>query len=838
MKKISLYSPFIGAVVKLEQVPDLVFADKLVGDGVAIEPFDCHIYAPLDSVVKSIHNSLHAITLLADDNIEVLLHIGLDTVELAGKGFELDIKVGDKVKRGQILGKFDLDLVARQAKSLLSPVLIMHNGHYHIEEITAPSIITTANTVLFTIAITASQADTNQTQVERLIASTPIKIRNLHGIHARPAALISNEANKYVGSVVIEKSPHRANAKSVVELLSLAVNHDDEVIIHAANKQIITAITDILNQLHDENNQPLPMLNNSSTDALMGEVIKHNYMGMVAAHGITIGKLLIKQNVTLDITETATDIDAEHALLVKALKQVEQELEQIVAQHSDKLVKDIFATHLALLRDTTLLDGAIQLINQHKTALYAFKQVIDDKAALLIQSHNQLLAERQADFHDIYKRVASAISGVSLAGINSATPAILVAHELTPLDMLNLTPNIVGLVTVTGGTTSHVAILARAKQIPLLIGVHADILKLTGDIDAILDTYQATLNTQPSVADMATAEDNIRKQRNKQQLHQQAASAAAVTTDGVEIKCLANIASIDDAKQLASCGASGVGLFRTEFMYMHREFAPTILEQQQIYTQIAQLTGNAPLVMRTLDGGGDKPLSYLAQAPSSNVLLGVRGIRLSLANRQLLIEQLTAILALEHKQLKIMLPMITTLDEYRSVKQLLAELSMVHNSSAKIELGIMVEVPAVVLQSEIFAKEVDFFSIGTNDLSQYVLAMDRENIALAAQVDYLHPALLKSIQLVVNAAVKYNRTVSVCGMMASEQLALPLLIGLGITELSMDIPAIAANKALIRRLELNQCKQAALQCVNFATAAEVRAYLMHNFSHIISEGLV
>jgi phosphoenolpyruvate-protein phosphotransferase len=836
MKKVPVYAPLIGAVVNLADVPDMVFADKLVGDGVAIEPFDCHIYAPISGVIKSIHRAKHAISLVSQDEVEILLHIGLETVQLDGSAFNLKVKVGDVVNNGDILGEFDLDLLSKTAKSLISPLLLINQAGYQIEPIvTNKVIVKQVNTLLFNVLIPNTKQTQNQDPMQDLIskdliASVPIKISNLYGIHARPAALISAEATKHSGEIIIEKSSKLANAKSIIELLGLAVNRGDEVVIYATNQVVVESITSIINQFED-NDTKLPLITPTTRQQIVGTTNGNSYFGAVASHGLAVGRLVVRHSLNFEIIEQATDINHEQTLLLNAINQVTQELQKTIALQdaANQEIKDILATQLVLLADPNLVANALKLIKQQKTAAYAIKRTIDEQLTVLLNTNNQLLIERQADLNDIYKQILLAINGVKPQTLQLNEPTILVAHELTPLDIINLDSNIVGLVSVKGGITSHVAILSRAKQVPLLVGVAESILNLNTTNLAIIDAQSGVLNTLPTEQELDKLAQQIVEDKKRQQVEQQAAKNAAITTDGVEINCLANIASVADAMLVHNCGASGVGLFRTEFMYMDKQVAPDVDKQYQVYAEIAVAIGDYPFIIRTLDAGGEKPISYLPQQHTNNAMLGMRGIRLSLAYKEIFIKQLLAILKLNHPQVKVMLPMVSTIEEYREVKQLIADLAKQQQFANNIELGIMVEVPSVALQADIFAKEVDFFSIGTNDLTQYILAMDRENSEFALQVDHLHPAVLRAINLVASSASKYNRLLSVCGVMASETLAIPILIGLGINNLSMSINSIPANKAFIRRLDFGLCQDVAKHCLNLATATEVREYLQQIF---------
>ena len=313
-------------------------------------------------------------------------------------------------------------------------------------------------------------------------------------------------------------------------------------------------------------------------------------------------------------------------------------------------------------------------------------------------------------------------------------------------------------------------------------------------------------------------------------LAKNSAKQIAATTDGVKISCLANIGGLADTKIAIENGADGIGLFRTEFMFLETATAPSEEVQLNEYQAINQLISNKDFVIRSLDVGGDKKLSYLTQDAETNPMLGVRGIRLCLAHPELLKTQLRALLRTNSENIKIMLPMVSTLSEYRAVKQIFAEIKAELNINTSIQLGIMVEVPAAVFLSSAFAQEVDFMSIGTNDLTQYIMAIDREHTSLAQEVDHFHPSVLAAIAQTAKSAILFNTSLSVCGLMASERLAIPLLLGLGITKLSMTVATIPLNKAFIRTLNFKDCKKIAEHCLTLTTAMDVREYLKSQFN--------
>jgi phosphocarrier protein FPr len=381
-----------------------------------------------------------------------------------------------------------------------------------------------------------------------------------------------------------------------------------------------------------------------------------------------------------------------------------------------------------------------------------------------------------------------------------------------------------GFCTTRGGATSHVAILARSLGIPALAGIEPAALELPDGSAVILDANKGTLRTNAAPQDVARikgAQERAERRRKEDLAH---ALEPAVTRDGVRVQVLANIGGLQEAGQIASLGGEGVGLLRSEFLFMERSDAPSEEQQFQTYKTIAEAVG-APVIIRTLDVGGDKPLPYLPIPKEDNPFLGERGIRVGLDRPEILRAQLRAILRTGASfKVRIMFPMVSVLSELRDVKAMLSE-EAASLGVRLVPVGIMVEVPAAAVMAAQFAREVDFFSIGTNDLTQYTLAMDRGHPRLAPQVDGLSPAVLKLIAETVNGARSANREVQVgvCGGIASDLRAVPILIGLGVHELSVSLPAIPGVKAQIRALNHEACKQLAVRALAAESADEVRA---------------
>ncbi|MEZ0254287.1 MAG: phosphoenolpyruvate--protein phosphotransferase, partial [Chthoniobacter sp.] len=487
----------------------------------------------------------------------------------------------------------------------------------------------------------------------------------------------------------------------------------------------------------------------------------------------------------------------------------------------------IFAAHAELLDDPDFLDIANSAIAKGKSAAFAWKNATQIHAQRLASLRNELLAQRANDVRDVGGRVLELLTGVTQQLPSYPEGSILIAEDLTPSDTATMDRGrVVGFATVRGGATSHVSILARSLEIPAIAGIEARVLEVANGTPVILDGAKGSLRLNPPPAEV----ERIRQLQTRHEARRKDdvahAQEPAVTSDGKHVAVFANIGGLKDAEQVAELGGEGVGLLRSEFLFMDRATAPSEDEQTASYTAILQATGpRMPVIIRTLDVGGDKPLPYLPIPREDNPFLGERGIRVGLDRPEVLRTQLRALLrAAGGSKLHVMFPMIATVQELRDAKAMLTEEAK-SLGVAPFQCGIMVEVPAVAVMARTFAAEADFFSIGTNDLTQYTLAMDRGHPKLAPKVDALNPAVLQLIAQTIDGAHAHGRLVGICGGVAGDPHAVPILVGLGIDELSVSLPAIPTVKAQIRRLSLAACRDLAQRALTCATAGEVRALL-------------
>ncbi len=823
-----------GYLMPIDQVPDPVFAQKMVGDGIAIDPTSQILTAPCDGDIILIHAAHHAITLKTPQGLEILMHIGLDTVELRGKGFTVHVKVGDQVKMGDRLIEFDADYIALQATSLLTMIVITNADRVANMAYRSGSVSMGQDIIL---EVTLKADVSTVIQSGELITSESIVVPNPIGLHARPSAVLANLAKPYQSVIRLHRGGNSANAKSVVALMNLDVKHNDQVTLTAVGQDAEAAIFALTRAIVDGLGEArsTPVAQATATATATAQTLPPQppsdpnvILGVAASPGLVVGQTYRVPELDLNVIELAQNPETEKQALETAIAQALVDVTAIrgrVKARGEASKADIFAAHEALLDDPELLDLADAAIAQGKSAAYAWQQAFTDQADQLARLPNPTLAQRATDLQDIGQRVLRLLVDVDIQAPAYPPNTILLAANLTPSDMANLDrAHVKGFCTMAGGATSHVAILARSMGIPAIVGAESRVLELADGTPVILDGNLGQLRLNVSPTELDRVQIQIVEQQAKQAKDLQSALQPAITLDQHRVEVVANISNLKDAEAAIASGGEGVGLLRTEFIFMDRAAAPSEDEQTEIYRSILTVLGrDRPMVIRTLDIGGDKPLNYLPLPHEANPFLGERGIRIGLDRPDLLRTQLRAILrSASAGQLRVMFPMIGRLEEIRQVKAMLAEARQ-QLDIGPIEIGIMVEIPAAAILTEQFAQEVDFFSIGTNDLTQYTLAIDRGHPKLAPLADGLNPAVLRLIAQTVKGATQYGKWVGICGGIASDPQAVPILIGLGIQELSVSIPAIPSIKAQIRTLTLSDCQTLAAKALTMATAAEVRA---------------
>jgi multiphosphoryl transfer protein len=834
---VTLIAPLSGQLVPIEHVPDPVFSQRMVGDGISIDPLSDRLLSPCDGEVVQLHPAGHAVTVTTGAGLEVMLHIGLDTVALKGSGFTPKVAVGDRVTVGTELIAFDLDHVATHAKSLLTQVVVL-NTERVASLAPRTGMVVAGQDVVADLQLLVADGNGEAAEGKRATSAAVI-VPNPTGLHARPAAVLANLAKRFDSRIDLQRGGTHVNAKSVVGIMGLEVGAGDKVNLVAqgpdADAAVETLRAAIAEGLGEEGTAPAPAPASVSIPEAAAPAPRPRsddpdlLLGVAASPGLGVGAVVQIRHEDISVVEEASDRHLERRRLDDAIDAAQVQLEALEARlqgEADPGKAAIFAAHQELLDDPDLIELAASAIDKGKSAAFAWRSAYLTYAERLAGLRSELLAGRANDVRDVGQRVLELLTGIRQEKPEFPPGTILVAEDLTPSDTATLDrERIEGFCTTAGGASSHVAILARSLDIPAVAGIDPRALEIPDGSRVILDGARGTLRLNASedeVARIRRRQERIAKRRTIELEH---ALEPAVTTDGHRVEVVANIAGGDDAREAKWVGAEGVGLLRSEFAFMGRSSAPTEDEQAEIYRDVAGALGaGQPLVIRTLDVGGDKPLPYLPIAREDNPFLGERGIRVGLDRPELLRTQVRAILRAVDAgaRIHVMFPMIATMQEWRSAKGLFEE-ERARLGVDPVPVGIMVEVPSVAVLAARFAAEVDFFSIGSNDLTQYTLAMDRGHPKLAPQVDGLNPAVLRLIDLSVTAAHDHGRWVGVCGGIAADPQAVPLLLGLGVDELSVSIPAIPSVKAQLRTLSLARCRELAAEALEQESAAAVRA---------------
>jgi len=839
MTILTINAPLSGWSSSLDEVPDEVFAQRLLGDGVAIDPTVGMLHAPCDGEVVSVPDSRHAIAMRAPNGAEILMHVGIDTVNLNGAGFELRTAVGKRVTAGEPLLAFDLDLIARRAKSLVTPIVITNGDRFAIRRFAADRRVAPGDFLLELEPLHSELAAATSGDGEQ---SVGVVVRHPLGIHARPAALIANLAKAFGAEISIALREKSANARSAVALMSLGIRKDDEIRLLARGADAADALRALQKLLSEsaQHESAHPQTSATRQPAATTPVVaakstsrtgNRRINAVVGSRGFAVGKAVYLGVAEIAVTEQGKGIAHETSEFDRARAEVRRNL-QALAQRSTETAREIVNAHLEFLDDWEMVAAARRSIAVGKSASFAWRRAVRDSADVLRGLGDARMAERIDDLLDLEFQVLSVLTGAESKALRPLPErAIVLAEDLKPSQFITLDAGkLAGICTAAGGPTSHVAMLAAAIGVPTLVAAGPDVLEIADGTWLVLDAETGFLHVAPDASELAAAEQALAVRRQRRNAEKSAAHRDCVTADGVRIEVFANLGSLAEAQLAAANGAEGCGLLRTEFLFLDRETPPDEAEQSRLYQDIATALSGKPLVIRTLDIGGDKPLPYLPLPVEANPALGLRGVRTSLWREDLLRIQLRAILSVKPAdQCRILLPMITDIAEVLRVRELIQEEATGLHCSSHIQVGAMIETPAAALLGDQLARVVDFFSIGTNDLTQYTLAIDRDHAELAARLDGLHPAVLRLIATAVASGNKQQRLTAVCGGLASDPAAVPILLGLGVTELSV-VPALVPQlKGLIRGLTSSACRALATQALEQESAAAVRA-LANRFS--------
>ncbi|MFQ3228744.1 phosphoenolpyruvate--protein phosphotransferase [Reinekea sp.] len=669
--------------------------------------------------------------------------------------------------------------------------------------------------------------------------SIEIRLPIEQGLHARPASHLAKLIKQLNADIWVENLDGNDGAvlgTSVARLIGLGFSHGDLMRFtvtksddpQSALRQLSTAVSE---GLGDEV-KPIPVdhspqVSSTVVEAPAQERVEYNekISGLCGAPGLAIGTARVKIKQDFSYPENSENRPDESKRFQDALQQLNKTLKGSLAHETNEAKMQILTMHIELLDDPEFVEATQEFISSGKTAEWSWMASVEGIAASLEQHSEALLAERASDYRDLGYQLMMILTGQQEQS-TEAQPHIVIADEINPSDVVKFDKNIVqAIVTAKGGVTSHAAILARAAGIPLLVGCGPVVLNIADGTPLVVDCD----NRYFMAVESDSALNGLREEQKQRKAEYERAFEdrflPATTVDGVNIEVVANISSSSQVEDSLGFGSEGVGLFRSEFLYMAHPQEPTHEQQVAEYKAAldAMATENQPLIVRTLDVGGDKPLPYLAMPQEENPFLGVRGARLSLLYPDMLKRQLRALFeAADRGLLRIMFPMLSDITEWRAIKEIYNEVAEEY-PGIQLELGMMIEVPSAALMADVFAKELDFFSVGTNDLTQYTMAVDRGHPVLSKQADSLHPAILRLIKTTVDAAKRNDIWVGVCGELAADPLAAVILLGLGVRELSMSQTAIPQIKAKIRSIDSSQAKILATAALDAESTEAIRA---------------
>lgn len=654
---------------------------------------------------------------------------------------------------------------------------------------------------------------------------------NRLGLHLRPAGRLvemigAHDAIVEVANLTTGAGPVPGRSVSRVSALGALQGHTLELRAEGPEAQrLFDAVANFVDDNLGDSDEEDPTPTRTAATAAPGQL-----GGISASPGKAAGPARRLARPALEAPQKqVTDVISERSRLDTAISTVRADTlrnrDQLAAVAGNEA--DIFLAHLLILDDEEMAGVARTRIDEGVNAEQAWMDAVNQTADAFRALDDPYQAARVADVEAVGQEVLARLLGVDPRP-RLTEPGVLVADDLTPAETADLDRELVAaIVTSRGSATSHSAIIARALGVPAVVGVGP--VNISDATMLVVDGDAGTVVVDASADEVAAAEHSARKERERREEQRKRSSNPAVTRDGTVIEVAANIGSVADAQNAVDHGADGVGLLRTEFLFLGRDDAPSEEEQEETYRAIAEILDGKPLLLRTLDVGGDKPLPFVSHPREENPFLGIRGLRLGLATPHLLATQLRAVLrvARDHP-VRVMFPMVAAVEDWEQARAAVAKAGEdVGGIPTGVEFGVMVEVPSVPLLASHLAPVVDFFSVGTNDLTQYVMAAERGNPGLADYSDPLHPAVLRLIDLTCQAAAHHGRWVGVCGELAGDPAATAILIGLGITELSMNPIAIPAVKETVRRIDTRKATDLARQVLEMDSAAAVRQRALH-----------
>lgn len=838
-----IYAPANGKVIPLNKLPDEAFAGGFLGDGLAVIPDSGMVYSPCDGRIVSVHSARHAAT-IESDGIRILCHIGIDTVMLGGRGFKSHVKAGDTVRRGDLILSFDRKILEKEGKCdyliITSPdkntrVENRADGYIRLED------------ELFTVISEQDKSSVAEKASGTSYGKAELILLNANGLHARPAAVIAGIAEKHkTEKTIISYNGREADATSIVELMGLGVACGGKITVSVSGPEATTALNDITEAVNSglgetvvqtTQNTDIPASGTDSQDkdglstvvSSLSEIQEEQknisapgtrLKGIPVCPTPAYGRAVILKRTSFTYDKNSTLSAAEEKKrLACAVEKVNKDLRQLICGIKNSRSGNIFEAHLQMLSDPHLITGADRMIEKGYTAEYAFSAAVNESVNILLSSGTDIVRQRQADYRQLLNKVLAALCGVCVRQ-SFERGSIIITDELLPGETDIEDENIAGFISAAGSPSSHSTIILKNAGIPFIMSAGKEILSLREGSEIFLNMTPGEILINPP-RQSEIAEEYKKK---KEILHSafEKRFEPAITVDGIKITVSGNAGTPEDAVAAAGNGAEGIGLLRTEFLFSGADRAPSEDEQTALYSSIADTQKGNTVTIRLLDGGNDKNLKFLSIPEEKNPALGLRGIRVMQLDWDIFRTQVRAVLRVNPEGVvRIMLPMITFPEEFTFCRNIIRE-EQEKLGIKEVQTGIMLEVPAAALMADKFT-DADFFSLGTNDLTQYALAMDRTENRYAEFSDGLNPAVLKIIRTAVDAAEKSGRSIGICGTMASDYTAVPVLIGLGLRSLAVTSAEIPMIKELIRGISMADCRLLAEKALSAENAAAVRA---------------
>ncbi|WP_309381244.1 phosphoenolpyruvate--protein phosphotransferase [Cerasicoccus frondis] len=660
---------------------------------------------------------------------------------------------------------------------------------------------------------------------ERII----VPFSNPRGFHLRPASQIAEATERMDGDIRLVANGREADARSAMSIVGLGIRAGSDIEIRSDSPfadDHLRQLKRLVEIINDEPQEAVegagPTVDWQPADLSHAQVIT----GTMAAPGIAVGPAFLWSQLSAAPSERKRgDVASERDALKAAIASAEETLRELSEDASmNKVQRNLFEAHATMLSDEILLTEASAQINERVDALQAWNTVLAKNVSQLQSLADKHLAQRSIDLKDAGGRVSRILSGaeeVSLASLT--TPSILIADDLEPSEAAQLSRSkICGICLREGSPNAHSAIVARSLGIPMVVACGWPLEQVAAEDKVVLDASGARMILHPTEEDVTSANEVIKTLDAQRQRAWTDRFKPAITQDGMRTEVVANIARVAEAEEAVQAGAEGVGLVRTEFLFLDREHAPSEDEQYECYRAMVDALGGLPMVLRTIDIGGDKPVDYLGLSERDLSFLGLRGIRIGLARPDIIKTQLRAVYrAAKHGPIKLLFPMIATSNDFRRIRNI-AEAVRREVDGPRIDLGVMIEVPSAVIMASELAKVADFFSVGTNDLTQYALAVDRTHPLLAKRADSLHPVVLRLIRQAAEAAHAEGKWIGVCGGVAADPLGAQILAGLGVDELSMPPATVPAIKEKLRYANFHDLQQLAKRALEQEDAVAVR----------------